>query len=218
MKEKILMALSGIITRMFHTLYYGTGKRTWMQTTWLGTPLLKCPLDLWIYQEMIYELKPDVIIETGTHKGGSAMFMAYLLDSIGKGKIVTIDIAPLEMPKHPRVDYIIGSSTADETISKVKGMIKEGDKVLIILDSDHRRDHVLEELRKYNALATKGSYIIVEDSNVGGHPVYKRYGPGPYEAIEAFLSESAGKNFSIDKSREKFYLTFNPNGYLKKIN
>jgi cephalosporin hydroxylase len=86
--------------------------------------------------------------------------------------------------------------------------------VLVVLDSDHKRDHVLDEMRAYNALVTPGSYMIIEDSNVNGHPVWPRHGPGPMEAIAEFMQENS--EFVIDKKAEKFLFTFNPNGYLWK--
>jgi len=204
-----------IITDTFHVMYYHS-PNTWNKTHWLGTPLLKCPLDLWIFQEIIYELKPDIIIECGTNKGGSASFLATLCDLVKNGRIISIDIEDYEgKPQHDRIQYIIGSSTSNEVVSKVKTQISEDHKVLVILDSDHSKEHVLNELRIYKDLVTKGSYIIVEDSNVNGYPVVYNFGPGPMEAINVFLKEN--KNFKIDKQREKYYLTFNPNGYLKKI-
>src|SRR5690554_4382940 len=101
MKLRIIALLSNLVSKAFHIVYYGLGKRTWMDTYWMGTPLLKCPLDLWIYQEIIYEIKPDVIIETGTHQGGSARFLAYLLDVVGKGRVITVDVKSPEIePPH----------------------------------------------------------------------------------------------------------------------
>jgi cephalosporin hydroxylase len=217
--EGMLNVYSKIITRLFHQLYYNRGKRTWQNTFWFGTPLLKCPLDLWIYQEIIYETRPDVIIECGTHEGGSAQFLAYLLDKIGNGRIITIDIkaSHVKPPHHDRINYIIGSSIDDTTVEKARQQIKPNEKVLVILDSDHSRDHVYQELLKYGPLVSKGSYMIVEDSNIGGYPALKSYGPGPMEAINRFLADSRNDNFMVDDSKEKFYLTFNPKGYLKKI-
>jgi len=84
----------------------------------------------------------------------------------------------------------------------------------VILDSDHSRDHVLDELRLYAPLVTSGSYVIVEDTNINGHPVLPQFGPGPMEALDEFLRES--DEFSIDDQREKFFLTFNPRGFLLK--
>ena len=202
----------------FHKLYYNSvlfGK-TWGDTNWLGTPNQKCPLDLWIYQEIIYDIKPDLIIECGTADGGSALYMATLCDIMKKGKIVTIDIKDSEIkPKHDRIKYLIGSSTSKEIVKQVKSMINKGDKVLVILDSDHRRDHVFDELNIYNKLVSKESYMIVEDTNLNGYPIVPDFVPGPMEALNDFLEKN--DDFIIDKSKEKFYLTFNPRGFLKKI-
>jgi cephalosporin hydroxylase len=205
-----------IITNQFHRLYYHTPiPPTWTRTTWLGTTILKCPLDLWIYQEILYELKPDVIIECGTESGGSARYLACLCDLIGHGRVVTIDIIDKERPKHERVTYLTGSSTSPEMIAKVRSLIEPDERVLVLLDSDHSMQHVLEEMKNFGPFVTQGSYMIVEDSNINGHPVDPLFGPGPMEAIWAFMKED--DHFVIDKDQEKFFLTFNPNGYLKKI-
>lgn len=206
------------IIRSFHKLYYDSQLvgGTWRNTFYMGFEIQKCPLDLWIYQEILYEIKPDLIIEAGTAFGGSAYYMATLCDHIGQGKIVTIDIEKRgEMPKHPRIEYIIGSSISDEVISKLEVQVKKSKKVIVILDSNHTRDHVFAELEKYSKFVSSGSYLIVEDSNVNGNPVFYAHGPGPMEAINAFLKNN--KEYKVDKSKEKFFLTFNPKGYLKKI-
>jgi cephalosporin hydroxylase len=205
------------IVDYFHKLYYDTGDKTWYKNTfWLGTRTWKCPLDLWVYQEIIFELKPDIIIECGTASGGSASFLAFICDALNKGKIISIDIAKkANRPQHKRIKYLSGSSTSQKIVEKVSSFIKSKNKIMVILDSDHHKDHVLKELAIYSKFVTKGSYIIVEDTNINGHPVEPAFGPGPMEAIKEFLKNN--KNFAIDKSREKFYLTFNPNGYLKRI-
>lgn len=207
-----------IVVDQFHKLYYDSYMfdRSWDNTTWLGSRAMKCPLDLWIYQEMISELKPNVIIECGTDTGGSALYLANICDLINNGKVITIDIEDRKSkPKHARITYLVGSSTSEEIVEKVKGMIGKDDKVMVILDSDHSKEHVINELRIYTKFVTKGSYIIVEDTNLNGHPISPDFGPGPMEAVEEFFKEN--KEFVIDKKREKFYLTFNPNGYLKRV-
>ncbi|MBN2453575.1 MAG: cephalosporin hydroxylase [Candidatus Omnitrophica bacterium] len=199
-----------------HKLYYSVPARTWDNTFWFGIPILKCPLDMWIYQETIYSLRPDLIIETGTARGGSALFMAHLCDILNHGKIVTVDIKREEgRPRHGKITYLTGSSTSDEVVKEIGSMIGRDDKVFVILDSDHTMGHVLKELHIYKKFVSMGSYMIVEDSNVNGHPVAPGHGPGPMEAIKKFLSED--KSFIIDKEKEKFFLTFNPRGYLKRV-
>jgi cephalosporin hydroxylase len=202
----------------FHKLYYDShifGK-TWGNTFWMGIPILKCPFDLWIYQEIIFKLKPDIIIECGTAYGGSALFLASMCDLVNTGKVITIDIKEKEVrPKHKRIKYLLGSSTSEEIVKQVKKFINDKDKVMVILDSDHHKEHVLNELRIYSEFVTKGSYIIVEDTNLNDHPVYPDFGPGPMEAVGEFLKEN--KEFIVDRSKEKLYLTFNPKGYLRKI-
>lgn len=200
----------------FHRFYFNKYVNIWKNITWLGVPAAKNPLDAWIYQEIIYKLKPDIIIETGTLHGGSALFLASICDLIGKGKIITIDINHDNgRPQHKRIEYISGSSTSDETIKKIKNLINKNDKVMVILDSDHHKEHVLNELRIYNELVSVGSYLIVEDTNLNGHPVFPSFGEGPMEAVEEFLKHN--NDFSIDRSKEKFFLTFNPKGFLLKV-
>ncbi|MFX0133418.1 MAG: CmcI family methyltransferase [Candidatus Hodarchaeota archaeon] len=190
--------------------------KLWMNTFYFGIRIEKYPSDLWIYQEIFYEMKPDVIIECGTADGGSTLFIASLCDLLGNGKVISIDIEDKQgRPKHKRILYLHGSSTSEEIVKKVKNLIKDGEKVMVILDSDHHKEHVLNELKIYSKLVTEGNYLIVEDTNINGHPVMPKFGPGPTEAVKEFLKEN--KNFFIDKSREKFLWTANPNGFLRKI-
>jgi cephalosporin hydroxylase len=198
----------------FHRLYYAQLERTWTQTYWMGTVVLKCPLDLWIYQEILYEVQPDLIVECGTYKGGSALFLASICDLMGHGEVVTIDIDPLpNRPVHSRLHYLTGSSSSPEILQNVmnRALAKT---VLVILDSDHSCSHVLEELRSYRQMVTPGSYLIVEDTCINGHPLLPNFGPGPMEAVAAFLQEAP--EYSADISREKLYLTFNPRGFLRR--
>jgi len=203
------------VVRPFHRLFYDSGKQTWSNTYWLGVPAQKCAFDLWVYQEMLHELRPAVIVECGTANGGSALFLASICDLLGQGEVVTVDIAEQPgRPSHERITYLKGSSTDPETLESVKQLVAGRTPVVVILDSDHSRDHVLNELRLYAPLVSAGSYVIVEDSNVNGHPVVPDFGPGPAEAVTRFLAET--DEFEVDRSREKFFLTFNPSGYLRK--
>ncbi len=202
----------------FHNLFYDSGLRglSWGSATFLGKTIQKCPFDLFIYQEILSETKPDIIIEAGTAFGGGALFLASICELLNKGRVITIDTAVHPgLPKHKKIKYLVGSSIDQAVIGKIRKQIRARDKVLVILDSDHSKKHVLKELKIYSELVSKGSYLIVEDTNVNGHPVYKDHGPGPNEAVKEFLE--GNPNFKVDKSREKFLLTFNPDGYLKRI-
>ncbi len=198
----------------FSKLYYNSKQQTWRNTNWVGNRTWKCPLDLWIYQEIAVETKPDVIIECGTGEGGTTLYLAAICNLIGHGEIITIDLKERKRLKHDRIKFLLGDSTSDEVVEEVLGLI-HGKTVMVILDSTHVKDHVLKELEIYNKFVTKDNYIIVEDTIMNGHPVKSSFGEGPMEAVTEFLSNNA--NFVIDKNREKLYLTFNPNGYLKRI-
>jgi cephalosporin hydroxylase len=210
--------LENDVVNQFHKLYYDSRHfgKSFGNTFWMGTRAFKCPLDLWIYQEIIFERKPDLIIECGTAKGASALFLASMCDLANKGEIVTIDIDEDESrPKHNRIKYLKGSTTSEDILKKVEELASGKKEVLVILDSDHSRDHVLSELKLYNKFVNKGGYLIVEDTNLNGHPVIPNFGPGPMEAVQEFMKEN--KDFIVDKDKEKFYLTFNPNGFLKRV-
>src|ERR1700682_3493718 len=170
---------SGASAVEFHKLLYETAYAkgdTW-NPRWLGVAALKCPFDLWMYQEILHEVRPDIVVETGTARGGSALFLASILDLIGSGALVSIDIVRRpEWPTHPRITYLTGSSTSAPIMDQVRASVAGASRVMVILDSDHRKDHVLEELRLYSALVTKGSYLIVEDTNINGRPVFPGLG------------------------------------------
>lgn len=197
----------------FHRLSYGG--ETWRHADFLGVGVLKNPLDLWIYQELVHRIRPDLIVETGTMFGGSAFYLATLCDLVDNGRVVTIDITERpNRPTHPRLRYMTGSSTSEEILTEVKAMAADAAAVMVILDSDHTCGHVLEELRRYSPFVTPGSYVVVEDTNVNGHPVWPTFGPGPMEAVDAFLAET--DEFEIDPDCERFLYTMNPRGYLRR--
>lgn len=202
----------------FSKLYYDQGKRggTWNDTYFLGVKTMKNPLDLWIYQEMIFRTLPDVIIETGTAFGGSALFLASILDLIGKGKVLTVDVYKQKsLPKHKRIKYVNGSSVDNSVVSEVRKFTRGKRRVMVILDSDHSFSHVKRELAIYSKFVTAGNYLIVEDTNINGHPVYEKYGPGPFEAVKDFTSKNS--DFVIDRYWEKFLVTSSPGGFLKRV-
>jgi cephalosporin hydroxylase len=217
----------------FHTLFHDSAT-TWREARWFGVPTLQNPNDVWIHQEIITELKPDFIIEAGTAHGGSAVLWAMILEQVNpRGKVITIDVYDqvevARLMNEPesgverlhalrlwkeRVEFVKGSSTDPSIVDRLRQRVK-GHKVLVILDSDHHKDHVLAELNAYAPMINVGSYLIVQDTSINGHPVLKRYGPGPMEAVDEFLT--ANKQFEPDRSRERFLFTMHPKGYLKRI-
>lgn len=205
------------VVERFHRFYYDAKSfgETWGNTQWLGVNALKCPFDLWVYQEILTELRPDLVIETGTYDGGSAFYLASIMDLLGHGEIVTVDIEDNpSRPKHDRITYVLGSSVDAGIIAELQRRAVGKQTVVVFLDSDHRAAHVSAELAKYQHFVTPGSYMVVEDTNVNGHPVLPHLGPGPMEAVKEFMAGNT--DFVIDKRREKFFLTFNPDGYLRK--
>lgn len=208
-----------MISHDYMQMFYGS--HVWHWNKYRGLQLLKFPTDLWIMGEIIQEIEPDLIIECGTRNGASAVWFGDQLNVIGKGEVVTIDIEPIgEMPKHDRVTYIKGSSTASEVIEQVAQRAEGKKCVMVDLDSDHSKLHVLRELNLYHPFVTEGSYLIVEDTIIGGHPVQvchengTLFEDGPWEAVHTFLPEHP--EFVIDPTRERFQITSNPHGYLKK--
>lgn len=196
-----------------HDVLYASD--AWTEARWLGAQALKNPLDLWIYQEIVHETRPELIVETGTYRGGSALFLASLCDLEGAGEVVSIDVEPVreDYPVHPRITYLGGRSSTDPDVVADVRERAAGKRILVILDSDHSQRHVEDELAAYAPMAPVGCYVIVEDSNIGR--IRKDLLPGPLEAIQTFLAGTS--DFEVDKSREKFLITFNPSGYLRRI-
>jgi cephalosporin hydroxylase len=201
----------------FHNLYFRLNeKKSGLMLSWLGHQTGKLPSDLWIYQELIFSLRPDFIVECGTHKGGSALYLSHICQLLGHGKVITIDLYPKEnRPSHKNLTYVNGSSISSNTFDTLDRLIPPHSNVLVILDSDHSKDHVLAELALYSKLIPIGGFIVVEDSFLNGHPSHNDFGEGPMEAIEEFLK--INKNFIIQRSYEKFLFTLNRNGFLKRI-
>jgi len=209
------MSRAEAVKASFHTLYHKRGESTYQSTYWLGVHTQQSPLDMWVFQEILYETRPDVLVETGTFKGGSAYFFASLFDLMKRGRVITIDIEEHKnRPQHERITYLLGSSTSPEILRKVRSLIAPGQRVMVVLDSDHRKAHVAQELKVYSELVTVGCYLVVEDTHFNGHPILPKYGPGPMEAVREFLRSNP--QFYPDRSREKFFMTFNPEGYLRR--
>lgn len=196
----------------FHILSYDHGALD--DTYWFGVPIQKSPLDCWVYQEILFDTRPDLIIETGTYLGGSALYFAHLLDNLGEGAIVTIDLQQRGRVAHPRVTQLLGDTLSDAILSTVRERARAARRVMVVLDDDHSADHVLRELDVYADIVSRGCYLVVEDTNVNGHPVMPGHGAGPAEAIDRFLRTR--DDFVVDRSREKFLLTYFPGGWLRK--
>lgn len=206
------------VVEHFHDLYFGRWLRQGGDTinlSWFGHQLAKCPLDLWIYQELVVRTRPDFILETGTYCGGSALYLAMLFDRIGSGQVITIDVEPQpNRPEHPRISYLTGSSIDPLVISRVRETIGRK-RAMVVLDSDHTAGHVYSEMLAYRELVHLGDYLIVEDTNVNGHPAWPGFGPGPMEAVDNFIAHT--DEFVIDRRCERFLMTLNPRGYLKRV-
>jgi len=199
--------------------------------TWLGRPIIQYPQDMITLQEIIWQIKPDLIIETGIAHGGSLIFYASLLELIGENGIVLgvdIEIRPynkIEIENHPmnkRIIMLEGSSTDKQIVSKVKEITNNKNKVMVILDSNHTHEHVSNELNIYSQFVKKDSYLVVCDTIIEEMPekFYKNRpwnkGNNPKTAVLEFLKEN--DRFIIDKEIEnKLLITVAPDGYLKCI-
>ena len=203
--------------------------------TWMGRPIIQLPDDMVRVQEVIYQVKPDLIIETGVAHGGSLIFYASLCKAMDKGRIVGVDIeirphnrAAIEAHEmSPLITLIEGSSVDPATLGQVKALIAPGETVLVLLDSNHTKAHVLAELEAYGPMVTKGSYIVATDgimAQVAGGP---RSGPdwswnNPISAVEAFVA--AHPEFVVEEPAFPFNegvikdrVTYWPSAYLKRV-
>ena len=199
--------------------------------SWMGVPIIQLPADIMATQEVIWATKPDIIIETGVARGGSVLFMASLLELIGKGKVIGIDIdirahSRDSIERHPmakRVLLIDGSSTDPSVVAEVRSQIPDGASVMVVLDSDHSRDHVLAELRCYGPMVTRGAYLLIADTILGrldpGQTPQNRSkvwlrGDEPLSAVETYLGET--DRFEVDPDiNGKLILASSPGGYLR---
>lgn len=209
---------TGSAAEEYHKWYYSN--LVWNQTTWLGVQCWKSVSDMWNYQEILFDLKPSLVIEFGSRYGGSALFFANVMRHAGQPfKVVSVDISHKALDpiarRDPDILFIESSSTAPavaEHIEQLKGEYRGN--IFAILDSDHSMDHVLAEMKLLRPLLSSGDYLVVEDSDINGHPVLPGFGPGPYEAIEAYEREFPN-DYKHDVAREnKFGWTSAPNGYL----
>ncbi len=193
------------------TIYTGHQK-----TTYRGIKAIRCPFDYVLYQMIISELKPDLVIEIGTHSGGGALYLADLLNAIGHGVLHTIDIMPIsdKLPtSNPRIKFFTKGWEGYD-LKEAQGF----NKILVIEDGAHTYEHSIGAMNKFAPLVSIGSYLIVEDGILDELGMKKRYNGGPVRAINEFLE--INKDFVIDRDWCDFFgknATFNVNGYLKRI-
>lgn len=188
------------------------------QCSWMGVRTLKNPLDVWIYQELLYRLQPDVIVEIGSASGGSTLFFAHLCDLIGKGQVISVDIDRSNYHvEHPRITPVTGDSASPEVVGRVRAMCI-GKSVLVIHDGDHHKPQVLRDLQAYADLVSLNSYLIVEDGIVDLFRLRDGFwglADGPLAAVETFVRHD--QRFVVDTDCERYLITYNPKGYLKRV-
>ena len=201
------------IMRLANIIYFRS--QVYERTYWMGVKAAKCPMDMWVYQEMMHRLGTDLLIETGTLDGGSALYFANLMDVMGRGQVVSVDIESRDnLPSHPRIKYLVGSSCDSEILRKISTHAEEASSVMVILDSDHRAEYKYRELEAYAPLVTPGSYIVAEDSSFDYYPAWPEFGAGPAAAADRFVNEHA--DYQLDRELEHHMISFSPRAFIRR--
>jgi cephalosporin hydroxylase len=216
--HKLTTILPNKAGTLYHLWYYNS--RVWHTTSWAGVITLKSPSDMWNYQEIIFTLKPSLIIEFGTCCGGSALFFSSILRQLGqKYKVFSVDIShenlnPL-VRQDANIELFLSSSTSPIVAEAITELQKEyPGAIFAILDSDHTKEYVLNDMLLLRPLLKSGDYLIVEDGNINGHPVLPGWGEGPYEALQEYFTRYPD-DYHRDYAREdKFGFTFATAGFL----
>lgn len=212
------------------SLYAGADRHNWSyQWTWLGLPIIQVPTDIVASQELVWATRPQLVIETGVARGGSLIFWASMLELLGEGTVLGIDIdirahnreAIETHPLARRVSLFQGSSIGDEAVAVATEAAAGLDRVMVVLDSNHTHEHVLAELELYGPLVSPGQYLVVSDTIVEHIPAQEHrprpWGPGdnPATAVDAFLGSHP--EFSRDEElTSKLLITSSPGGYLRR--
>ena len=198
----------------FTNAYYRS--LAWRRTRWIGHPVDNAPTDLFAYQEILGEVRPDWIIETGTAEGGRAYFLATICDLLGHGRVLSVDPgARSGRPDHPRITYLTGPAHEPGVVDEVRGIVGSDPHAVVILGTRGRRDRTRREFEAYASMVPVGSYVVVEHTALNGFPIDASFGPGPHEALRRIMNLHG--EFLADNEREQHSLTFNPGGFLRRI-
>lgn len=215
-------------------LKVGWNQKHFYTFSWMGRPIIQFPEDMIRVQEVIYTIKPDVIIETGIAHGGSLIYYASLCKIIGNGRVIGIDIeirphnrkAIEQHPLYPLITLVEGNSTAPEVVEKIKSLVQPKETGLVILDSDHTKHHVLDELEAYNKFVTPGSYIVATDGITKNLHNAPRGNPewiwdNPVSAVAEFVKDHPEfileqPSWLFNESRLDQNITHWPNAWLRR--
>ena len=189
-------------------------------TSYKGVHVCKLPLDSWIFHEIIFERKPNIVIEIGNRAGGSTMMLRdWLMDIEGAKYVIGIDITRDSLFQkardYPDIKWIDGDSCSSEVFEQVRDLISDNDRVMVIDDSSHEYQGTLDVLNTYSPLVTKGQFFIVEDTLLGEFVPFGNARARAYQAVKKFMD--GNKDFKINRFLEKWFITLNPEGYLEKV-
>jgi cephalosporin hydroxylase len=207
-----------MIGEEYHQWYYEN--RIWEQTTFLGVPALKSVSDLWNYQEILVDFKPSLIVEFGTWSGGSALYFATIMDWVSDDyHILSVDVDHAKVSesvyRNSHIELLQSDTTNPAVAERIRVLRNaHPGPMFCILDSDHHKEHVLSELMELRSMTVPGDYLVVEDSNINGHPVRADFGEGPYEALEEYFARYPNDYIRDVRREEKFGFTFAKNGFL----
>ncbi len=217
--------------RLAHQLFAASDRHNYSYLwDWLGMPIIQTPADIVTLQEIVWNTRPDVIVELGIARGGSLIFYSSILQLIGRGRVIGVDIDIREhnrraIEAHPlsgRVTMIEGSSIDADVVRRVRSELTADDEVMVVLDSNHTHAHVLQELRLYAPLVTTGQFLVVADTVVEHIPEQahrpREWGPGnnPKTALTEFLADC--DSFEIDPwINGKLLISNSPGGYLRRV-
>jgi cephalosporin hydroxylase len=186
----------------------------WHGTSWLGRWAHRPPTDLFAYQELIFKVRPDWIIETRTGTGGRALFLASICDLLGSGEVISIDgYPPHDPPEHPRITYLRGDPAIAGTAERVKEVTGEQPRAMVVLGAG-ARTQLLDAIHNFATFVPIGSYLVVEDTILDGHLVWPEFGDGPRAAVNVTIDRG---EFVPDPMFARYGVTFNARGFLKRV-